>query len=123
MALFGDLSLVKPKPMRIQKPKTEKPKKVGLREMAAERFGKDKKLLLQLNVFLDMCREKHLFPSKISWNMQLNVLEKFPEEARIEQVVRSITYGYRSIAYEENLKKYATVRKEKEENIRYDMAF
>nr|DAE83049.1 MAG TPA: hypothetical protein [Caudoviricetes sp.] len=122
MALFGDLNLIKPKPLKFETKKEVKPKK-SLREMAFERFGDDKKLLMQLNLFLDMCREKHLFPSKISWGMQLNVLEKFPKEARLEQVVRSITYGYRSIAYEENLKNYKVVEKEKEENIRYDLAF
>lgn len=123
MSLFGDLNLIKPKPLKFKKQNKEARSNVKLTDMAEERFGGDKKLLLHLNIFLDMCREKHLLPSKISWGMQLNVLEKFPKEARLEQVVRSITYGYRSIAYEENLKKYKSLEKEKEENIRYDMAF
>lgn len=123
MALFGDLNLIKPKPIKFEKTKKESKPKIKLTDMAEERFGDDKKLLLHLNIFLDMCREKHLLPTRVSWGMQLNVLERFPKEARLEQVVRSITYGYRSIAYEENLKNYKAVEKEKEENIRYDLAF
>ena len=123
MALFGDLNLIKPKSLKFEKTKKESTPNIKLTDMAEERFGGDKKLLLHLNIFLDMCRERHLLPSKISWGMQLNVLEKFPKEARLEQVVRSITYGYRSIAYEENLKNYRSVEKEKEDNIRYDLAF
>lgn len=122
MALFGDLNLIKPKAIKFDRKKEDQPKP-KLRDMAEKMFGEDKELMSEIYKYLGMCREKRLMPSRISWEAQLNTLAKFPEDVRKQQIERSIMYGYRSMVYEENLKKYSVMRKEKEENIRYDLAF
>ena len=68
-------------------------------EMAKERF-EDAEVLNEINLFLKSCREKHLLPTRTSWEMQLGILEKIPEEKRADLVHRSTLRGYRQLAYE-----------------------
>lgn len=101
----------------------EKKKEPTLAQMAEEKFGNDRNLIMHLKTFLSNCAQKHQYPTKLSWGMQLQLLERFPEEERAKQVTKSIMNGYRAIAYEGNLKKYegeyqeVSLKKEKEENI------
>lgn len=105
-----------------------KRKKKGptLIELAEEKFGKDRNLIMHLQTFLRSCAEKKQLPTRLAWSMQLQLLEKFPESERAKQVVRSIMNGYRAIAYESNLKKCTStisLEKETESNIIKDIAY
>ena len=129
MALFGK-SLYKVKiNFRGNEPQKEDKEKT-LIEMAEEKFGNDKRLMMEIDLFLAQRRRVKQCPSKIAWGEQLKLLEKFPEEERLKQVTRSIRNDYRSIAYENNLPKKPVcaeynvgMKKEKEENICYDRGF
>lgn len=90
----------------------KKAKKPTLRELAEEKFGDDRKLIMHLEMFLKEWADKKQLPTTLAWNMQLQLLEKFPKEERVKQVVSSIMKGYRAIAYEDNLKKYNESLKE-----------
>ena len=125
MALFGKVRIdFRGK----EKPKEDKEK--TLSEMAKERFGNDKRLLLELELFLSEKRKARQCPSRIAWGEQLKLLEKFPQEERLTQVMRSIRNNYRSIAYESRLPKTPVcsqfnvcLDKEDESNICYDRGF
>ena len=121
MALFGEDLLKKKFVFKLER-QQEAPKQT-LKELAEEKFGKDRKLMMEIDAFLQQKREKHIYPSKIAWVRQLDMLEKFPEAERLAQVKRSVTNDYRALCYETNLKTYAIVEKEKEENICYDEEF
>ena len=115
MALFGNnIYAEKIKcPFTFSKSTTEKKaKEPTLKELAEERFGDDRKLLMHLETFLHEWAKKKQLPTTLSWTMQLQLLEKFPKEARVEQVVSSIMKGYKAIAYESNLKRYKEQPKE-----------
>ena len=98
MGLFGEFSTNRPK----------KNKNPTLFEMAKERFD-DIELLEEINLFLKSCREKRLMPSRISWEMQLEILEQIAEDKRVEKVHNSILKGYRQIAYADNTKEVKKV--------------
>lgn len=76
-----------------------------LKELAEEKFGDDRALMLHIQSFLSMWAKKKQLPTHLSWSMQLQLLEKFPKEERAKQVVRSIQNGYKALAYENNLLK------------------
>ena len=78
--------------------------KSTLYEEAEEIFGEDKKLMLFISTFLKGCRERHRYPTRMAWRAQLGILKKFPEKERINQVDKSIKYGWNSLVYEESLK-------------------
>lgn len=80
-------------------------KKTSLYDEAKEIFGEDKKLMMFIQMFLKTCREKHRYPTRTAWKQQLAILNKFPEKERINQVDKSIKYGWNSLAYEEALEK------------------
>lgn len=106
----------------------KKRKEPTLIELAEEKFGKDRNLILHLQTFLNSCTQKRQLPTRLAWSMQLQLLEKFPEEERAAQVVASIRNGYRAIAYEGNLKKYTRTdkishEKEDEKNIIKNVAY
>lgn len=108
----------------------KKKKEPTLIELAEERFGKDRNLIMHLKTFLSSCAQKRQLPTRLAWSMQLQLLEKFPEEERAKQVTTSIMRGYRAIAYEGNLEKYKgtcqhkiSMEKEDEENIVKEIAY
>jgi len=97
-------------------------KEKSLLEMAKERFGNDKRLMLEIELFLSQRRKAHQNPSRIAWGEQLKLLAEYPEEERLAQVMRSIRNDYRSIAYEIKYKKPdISIEKSKDEDIRYDL--
>lgn len=118
MALFGKVKInfgLSDKPVR---------KEPTLYEMANEKFGKDKRLMMEIDLFLAQKRRIKQLPSRIAWGYQLNLLEKYPEEQRLEQVMRSIRHDYRSIAYETNLPKESDVKRNNEdEEVVYSRGF
>lgn len=88
MGLFGDYAF-----------KQETRPRVTLLEMAKEKFN-DPKLIEEIKLYLASRREQRNYPSRTSWKLQLDLLEKIPTNKRITQVRTSTTRGYRSIAFE-----------------------
>lgn len=127
MGLFGDISKLRAKPV-VSKTQHEskKKKQPTLVQLAEEKFGKDRKLIMWIEAFLDQRREAHLLPTRLSWIQQLDFLEGWPEEEREEQVRKSIACGYRSLAYQyKGNKKPSKVKSEyqAEEEILYGRGF
>lgn len=125
MALFGN-NIYEGKikcPFSFSSTSEKKEKEPTLKELAEEKFGEDRNLIMHLETFLHEQSKKKQLPTRLAWSMQLKLLEKFPKEERAKQVVSSIMKGYRAIAYEGNLNKYKKeigdvgLDKEKEENI------
>lgn len=130
MGLFGQNLYVKQAkikcPFTFSSEGEKKKKEPTLIELAEEKFGKDRNLILHLQTFLKSCAEKKQMPTRLAWSMQLQLLEKFPEKERARQVVRSTMNGYRAIAYESNLKKCSNIismEKETESDIIKDIAY
>ena len=91
-------------------------------EMAKEKFGNDKRLMLEIDLFLSQKRKVHQNPSKLAWASQLSILEKYPENERLKQVIKSIRNDYKSLAYEKKENDDGVKRElAKEEDIRYDV--
>ena len=80
-------------------------KKSSLYEEAEKVFGQDKKLMMFIGMFLKGCREKHRYPTRQAWKMQLSMLEKLSTADRINSVDRAVKYGYMSMVYEDSIKK------------------
>ncbi len=122
MGLFNDLSKYK-KPSKEREVKREKPP--TLIELAEEKFGENRRLMMWIESFLDQKRTKHLLPTRQAWIQQLALLEEYPENERERQVRRSITYDYRALAYEYKGKKQIKQKDEyqKEDEINYAHGF
>lgn len=102
----------------------KKEKEVSLLDMAKEKFGSDKRLMLEIDLFLSQRRKARQNPSRLAWERQLQLLEQYPAEERLEQVMRSIRNDYRSIAYERTGKSNEVVREKTNDNdVCYDLAF
>ena len=103
---------------------TQPKNELTLLEMAKEKFGKDKRLMMEIELFLAQKRKIYQNPSKIAWGEQLKLLEKYPQEERLEQVMTSIRNDYRSIAYAKKFDKpEISMEKSDEKDIRYDLEF
>ncbi len=87
--LFGEFESAKPKK-----------KKLSLLDMAKEKFGNDAELMKEIELYLKSRRQAHNYPSKVSWEMQLNLLEQVWPEKRASQVRTSTLRGYRQIAFD-----------------------
>ena len=131
MGLFGDLSKISAK-SAITTSTTKsrlgngRKKQPTLLQLAEEKFGTDRKLMMWIGGFLEQKREVHLLPTRLAWAQQLSYLEEWPESEREEQVRRSIACGYRSLAYKYTGKKVAPQPKsnyQAEEEILYDRGF
>ena len=88
--LFGEFETTKPK----------KKKNPTLLDMAKEKFGSDAELMKEIELYLKSRRQAHNYPSKVSWEMQLNLLEQVSSEKRANQVRTSTLRGYRQIAFD-----------------------
>ena len=111
MGLFGDFST----------DKKEKVKGVSLKEMARDKFD-NPLLLAEIDKYLDMRIQMNDRPTKISFKAQLDLLESYPPEERVEQIEKSILGGYRSLCYPMKKKvvsisSYVKRKKEKEKII------
>lgn len=91
MGLFGDFTVNEP----IKKQPT-------LIEMAVNKFSDDKQLLEELKLYLRSRKEQKNMPTKVSWEMQLTLLEMVPMQKRASQVHTATLRGWRQIAYEDN---------------------
>lgn len=89
MGLFGTFSF--------QEKKKEKP--LTLIQMAESMFGSDTELMHEIQLFLKSCRERQMLPSRIAWQMQLDILQSIPEPRQVEVVHNSVIKGYRQMAY------------------------
>ena len=98
MGLFGDYSFNEPK----------KKKEPTLVQMAENIFGKDKNLMGEINNYLASRRQQHNLPTKISWKMQLEILEEIPEQDRAKEVRNCTIKGYRQLAYKRTNKNICT---------------
>ena len=99
-------------------------KELSLLDMAKEKFGNDKRLMLEIDLFLSQRRKVKQNPSRLAWERQLQLLEQYPAEERLAQVMRSIRNDYRSIAYERTGKSNEVVREKTNDNdVCYDLAF
>lgn len=77
----------------------DKPK-VTLLDMAKKKFAGENELINEIELFLKSRRQVRQYPSKVSWEMQLDLLEKVPRDKRVSQVKNSILKGYRAIAWD-----------------------
>ena len=84
---------------------TTKPKKKGyltLMDMTKDKCGSDAELMKEIELYLKSRRQAHNYPSKVSWEMQLNLLGQVSPEKRVNQVRTSTLRGYRQIAFDNN---------------------
>ena len=88
MGLFGEFSFQE----KVKKPLT-------LIQMAEVRFGSDDELMHEIRLYLKSCRERRMLPTRVSWEIQLDILQKLPDAQRVESVHNSIVKGYRQIAF------------------------
>lgn len=91
--------------IEIEEQPKKKPKK--LIDTAKEYFS-DKELLHELQMYLESRRQSHNYPSRISWEMQLKLLQEIPQTQQIQKVRKATLCGYRSIVYEDNIVKKKT---------------
>lgn len=88
MALFGDI-----------KPKEPK-KRENLIDISKRILGtEDKELLTELTLYLKSRKQQHNLPSKVSWEMQMNLLKNYPQSKRVSSVHTATLRGYRQVAY------------------------
>ena len=125
MSLFGDLKSYKVGSLCHTKVEKKK-KQPTLIELAQEKFGDDKQLMMWIEGYIEQKREQHTMPTRLSWVEQLTTLEKHPKNERIKEVRRCIAGGYRQLAYEPKYKRTVDVlpdEEEQEEVICYDKAY
>lgn len=112
MSLFGNLNDYK---VGAVKKSEKKKKEPTLLELAQEKFGDDKQLMMWIEGYLDQKRQIHMMPPRLAWLEQLSILEQHPKSERVKEVRRCIAGNYRQIAY---APKYPnnnkTLRKEEE---------
>lgn len=88
MTLFGDIKPKEPK-------KREKLIDISKRILGTE----DKELLTELTLYLKSRKQQHNLPSKVSWEMQMNLLKNYPQSKRVSSVRTATLRGYRQVAY------------------------
>ena len=76
--------------------------KESLFEMAEKKFFGDKELLAEINKYLKSRKAQKNYPTRVSWEMQLELLKKLPKQFRASSVRRSTLNGYRQIAFDTN---------------------
>ena len=74
--------------------------KESLFEMAEKKFFGDKELLSEINKYLKSRKAQKNYPTRVSWEMQLELLKKLPKQFRASSVRRSTLNGYRQIAFD-----------------------
>ena len=76
--------------------------KESLFEMAEKKFFGDKELLSEIDKYLKSRKAQKNYPTRVSWEMQLELLKKLPKQSRASSVRRSTLNGYRQIAFDTN---------------------
>lgn len=79
--------------------KKAKPKE-SLFEMAEKKFFGDEELLTEIAKYLKSRKAQKNYPTRVSWEMQLELLKKLPKQLRTNSVRRSTLNGYRQIAFD-----------------------
>lgn len=74
--------------------------KESLFEMAEKKFFGDKELLTEIDKYLKSRKAQKNYPTRVSWEMQLELLKKLPKQFRASSVRRSTLNGYRQIAFD-----------------------
>ena len=74
--------------------------KESLFEMAERKFFGDEELLSEIDKYLKSRKAQKNFPTRVSWEMQLELLKKLPKQFRASSVRRSTLNGYRQIAFD-----------------------
>lgn len=74
--------------------------KESLFEMAEKKFFGDKELLTEIDKYLKSRKAQKNYPTRVSWEMQLELLKKLPKQFRVNSVRRSTLNGYRQIAFD-----------------------
>ena len=74
--------------------------KESLFEMAEKKFFGDKELLTEIEKYLKSRKAQKNYPTRVSWEMQLELLKKLPKQFRASSVRRSTLNGYRQIAFD-----------------------
>ena len=74
--------------------------KESLFEMAEKKFFGEKELLSEINKYLKSRKAQKNYPTRVSWEMQLELLKKLPKQFRASSVRRSTLNGYRQIAFD-----------------------
>ena len=82
--------------------------KESLFEMAEKRFFGDKELLSEIDKYLKSRKAQKNYPTRVSWEMQLELLKKLPKQFRASSVRRSTLNGYRQIAFDKASSSYNT---------------
>ena len=74
--------------------------KESLFEMAEKKFFGEKELLSEIDKYLKSRKAQKNYPTRVSWEMQLELLKKLPKQFRASSVRRSTLNGYRQIAFD-----------------------
>ena len=74
--------------------------KESLFEMAEKKFFGEEELLSEINKYLKSRKAQKNYPTRVSWEMQLELLKKLPKQFRASSVRRSTLNGYRQIAFD-----------------------
>lgn len=74
--------------------------KESLFEMAEKKFFGDDELLSEIDKYLKSRKAQKNYPTRVSWEMQLELLKKLPKQFRVGSVRRSTLNGYRQIAFD-----------------------
>ena len=74
--------------------------KESLFEIAEKKFFGDKELLSEIDKYLKSRKAQKNYPTRVSWEMQLELLKKLPKQFRANSVRRSTLNGYRQIAFD-----------------------
>ena len=74
--------------------------KESLFEMAEKKFFGDEVLLSDIDKYLKSRKAQKNYPTRVSWEMQLELLKKLPKQFRVNSVRRSTLNGYRQIAFD-----------------------
>lgn len=76
--------------------------KESLFEMAEKKFFGEEELLTEIAKYLKSRKAQKNYPTRVSWEMQLELLKKLPKQFRASSVRRSTLNGYRQIAFDTN---------------------
>ena len=76
--------------------------KESLFEMAEKKFFGEEELLTEIDKYLKSRKAQKNYPTRVSWEMQLELLKKLPKQFRASSVRRSTLNGYRQIAFDTN---------------------
>ena len=74
--------------------------KESLFEMAEKKFFGEEELLTEIDKYLKSRKAQKNYPTRVSWEMQLELLKKLPKQFRASSVRRSTLNGYRQIAFD-----------------------